>query len=139
MLSSKKFAASFLSLRYFSLNKPFHISASAPETAIAWKVSKYGAFSGPNTEKYGPKKFRIWALFTQWVLHQWISLEISVMKELSFDCNFKHILYLVRCDVLFQIGTGFFIYHLEFWSEVMVSSCYWVKLIYCKSLQQRRY
>ena len=25
----------------------------------AWKVSKYSAFSGPNTGKYGPKKLRI--------------------------------------------------------------------------------
>ena len=25
-------------------------------TATAWKVSKYGGFSGPNTGKYGPEK-----------------------------------------------------------------------------------
>ena len=24
--------------------------------SIAWKVSKYGVFSGPNTGKYGPEK-----------------------------------------------------------------------------------
>ena len=40
----------------------------------AWNVSKYGVFSGlyfpvfsPNTGKYGPKKLRIWTLFTQFL------------------------------------------------------------------------
>ena len=42
------------------------------EIATAWKVSKYGFFSGPhfpvfspNTGNYGPKKLRIWTPFTQ--------------------------------------------------------------------------
>ena len=26
------------------------------KTLTAWKVSKYGVFSGPNTVKYGPEK-----------------------------------------------------------------------------------
>ena len=31
----------------------------------AWKVSKYGVFSSPNTGKYGPEKLCIWTIFTQ--------------------------------------------------------------------------
>ena len=31
----------------------------------AWKVSKYGVLSGPNTGKYGPEKTLYWTFFTQ--------------------------------------------------------------------------
>ena len=33
---------------------------------IAGKVSKYEVFSGPYFPVFGPKKLRIWTLFTQW-------------------------------------------------------------------------
>ena len=43
----------------------------------AWKVSKYGVFSGPyfsafglNTENMDQKNLRIWTLFTQWELFE---------------------------------------------------------------------
>ena len=63
------------------------------KTTTAWKVSKYGVFSGPyfsafgqNTEIYlvnhriqseyrkiGPEKLRIWTLFTQWTLRRFLT------------------------------------------------------------------
>ena len=47
-----------------SWSKPITI-----EDIIAWKVSKYGVFSGPYFPTFGlntdPKKLRMWTLFTQ--------------------------------------------------------------------------
>ena len=51
----------------------------------AWKMSKYGFFSGPyfpvfglNTGKYDQKKLRIWTLFTQWKLDYYGYLILSI-------------------------------------------------------------
>ena len=40
----------------------------------AWKVSKYGVFSGKNGKNTDQKKLRIWTLFTQWTVRIFGSL-----------------------------------------------------------------
>ena len=100
----------------------------------AWKVSKYGVFSGPylpvsglNTESYGKssysvriqentdeKKLRIWALFTQWLLPRlsyidWLNLMYALIK------NYMQFVYLRICVPLclfcgsnfIQLGSSF--------------------------------
>ena len=50
-------------------NKSQTYSASSQSIYTAWKVSKYGVFSGPFFYAFGlnvdQKKLRIWTLFTQ--------------------------------------------------------------------------
>ena len=48
------------------------VSVKQRKVSTAWKVSKYGVFSGPyfpvfspNVEKYRSEKLCIWTLFTQ--------------------------------------------------------------------------
>ena len=55
----------------------------------AWKVSKYGIFSGPyfpvfglNTEKYGPEKSRIWSE-DEWRPVVWNGLRADLCQNLS--------------------------------------------------------
>ena len=50
---------------------------SVPVAYIAWKVSKYGLFSGPNTGKYGPAK-------THAVLHNYLPL----LKACCHTCQY---------------------------------------------------
>ena len=64
-------------------------SASLPITA--WKVSKYGVFSGPNTGKYGPEK--IWTLFTHCIGQlAFYRISLKFMKCILISINFfvKH-------------------------------------------------
>ena len=44
----------------------FEINDESRGKYTAWKVSKYGGFSGPYFPVLGPEKIRIWTLFTQW-------------------------------------------------------------------------
>ena len=59
----------------------------------AWKVSKYGAFSCPNTGKYGPEKtphLDIWTLFTEWSClpsQLWLSEKRNLNGMLKQPCT----------------------------------------------------
>ena len=56
------------------------------QCCTAWKVSKYGTFSGPNTGKYRPEKLRIWTLF----MECWIYTHNFWLWAYTFD--FQHVL-----------------------------------------------
>ena len=73
----KRNCAYFLNYAKQKLARPELSIISFDNMNTVRKVSKYGVFSGPyfpvfglNTEiygvNYGPKKLRIWTLFTQW-------------------------------------------------------------------------
>ena len=72
----------------------FEKNCSVEDTA--WKVSKYGVFSGPysvrirgNTDQ---KKIHIWALFTQWELWTAASVYVAAVGVLSevYSCANWH-------------------------------------------------
>ena len=91
------------------LNKEFQGSINA------WKMSKYGSFSGtyfpvfelntdihsvnfrisPNAGKYGPEDLRIWTLFTQCIKHhiyiRFFKLEIFIHLKSDLNCEFKRL------------------------------------------------
>ena len=55
-MSSTSFSNSLFSVSFTALDNTFQRVCQWYRCCTAWKLSKYGVFSGPNTGKYGPKK-----------------------------------------------------------------------------------
>ena len=71
------------------INNTITRQGSIPRVNTAWKVSKYGVFSGPYFPTFGlnteQKRLRVWTLFTQWKqqLHQ--SFQIKTQQKLKLN------------------------------------------------------
>ena len=65
-------------------------------TVTAWKLSKYGVFSGPYFPAFGlntdQKKLRIWTLFTQWGMFsilEWYKVKEEMFPNIHWNCWFS--------------------------------------------------
>ena len=80
----------------FYSSTPFSLKFEIHHNSTAWKVSKYGVISGPDSvriqENTNQKQLRIWTLFTQWAL--W---KMKILQHRNLDISSKSF---PRCTVL---------------------------------------
>ena len=96
---------------------------------IAWKVLKYGAFSGPYFPAFGlntdQRKLRIWTLFTQWMS--------DILSNISWITEFmKHFQPMFHFHTLWKYRkTSYFLMFQRYRSGTLVENGLNITTVYC--------